>query len=74
MSLDFNILISNVELRELFNLLVVPKRIDLVFSFPKCMLILLSINHSQNELKSLFSWSSIVLIYFPAQIRQVSSA
>ena len=44
MLLDFNILISNVELREFFNLLVVPKRIDLVFSFPKCIYAYLVIN------------------------------
>ena len=61
-------------LGELFNLLVILKRIDLVFSSPKCMLSLLSINHLQSELKSLFSWSSIVLISFPIQKRQTSSA
>ena len=38
------------------------------------MLSLLSMNHSQRELKSLFSCSSIVLVSFAVYIRQVSSA
>ena len=45
---------------ELLSLCLLPKRIDFVFSSPKCMLSLISRNHLRSELKSLFSCSSIV--------------
>ena len=55
-------------------LCLVPNNIDFVFSFPKCILNLLSTNESHALEKSLVSCFSILILLLSCKSIQVSSA